>query len=102
MCGPMCVSGFSEDTGLLLLVSAPGVAEAHWIGATRSCFGRMGSGVSGLPSGWCRRDRASVFRFLVPGRYEIVKLNLVKKSAHLACRGFSLWRLGGIPGSDGL
>lgn len=38
----------------------------------------------------CWQDKASSLVFLDPGQYVKVKLNHVKKRAHLACRGFSL------------
>ncbi len=42
-------------------------------------------------SGECTRDRASALQFRFPGRYVMVKSNLVKNRAQRACLGLSLF-----------
>ncbi len=39
----------------------------HRTGDVKMEGGRMGSGSSGVGSGWCRQERASALMFLLPG-----------------------------------
>ncbi len=63
------------------------------MGLTMRAGGRIGSGSVG-ESGECTRDRASALQFRLPGRYVMVKWNLVKNKARglglslFACRRY--------------
>ncbi len=83
-------SGPPSGAGSVRVVALMSWSMFQMMGLTIRAGGRIGSGSVG-ESGECTRDRASALQFRFPGRYVMVKSNLVKNKAQRVCLGLSLF-----------